>query len=170
LRCYWPESDCTPANAVGRVRTDAAAVFGVVLSFSVRAGDSAGGANGTRHRRERRPGMAVSNWKEGEIDVLEFKDKLVCGGGDVELRNLFGELIDAGGSTFVLDLHEVPYIDSAVVGEIVSCAKRARQAGGELRLVVEAKGRVEDMLRLCSLDRVLDLYPDRKTALEKKAD
>ena len=114
--------------------------------------------------------MAVSNWKEGDVEVLEFKEKLVCGAGDVELRNLFGELIDGGARIFVLDLHDVPYIDSAVVGEIVSSAKRAKQAGGELRLVVEAKGRVEDMLRLCSLDRVLDLYPDREAALKKQTD
>jgi len=109
--------------------------------------------------------MAVSSWKEGDIDVLEFKEKLVCGDGDTQMRNQFNELLEAGAKTFVFDLSDVPYIDSAVVGEIVSCAKRVRQAEGELRLVVEPKGRVEDMLRLCSLDRVLDLYQDRATAL-----
>jgi anti-anti-sigma factor len=109
--------------------------------------------------------MAVSDWKEGEVHVLEFKEKLVCGDGDTQMRNRFGELLEAGGKSFVFDLSDVPYIDSAVVGEIVNCAKRARLSKGELRLVVEPKGRVEDMLRLCSLDRVLDLYPDRPAAL-----
>jgi anti-anti-sigma factor len=114
--------------------------------------------------------MLIEIEKVGQVSVLRVKDRLVRGTGDVELRAQVTRLLEEGERRFLLDLRTVPYMDSAAVGETVACAKRAHERNGKIKLLVEAKGKIDDMLRLTSMDRVFDLLHDEREAIASFAD
>lgn len=83
-----------------------------------------------------------------------------------ELRQPLLELIDGGASNFVIDLSEVPFMDSSGMALLVSVLKRSRQAGGDVKLVwpkVEAARRI---LNLTKFDRVFDVTDTAEDAIK----
>ena len=64
--------------------------------------------------------------------------------------------IDAGGSTVVVDMAIVEFIDSAGLGVLVAARKRVQSIGGVLK-VANVSDRVMTLLRLKGLDQVFPL-------------
>ena len=101
-----------------------------------------------------------------EVKTLVFTGKITRGAGDVEMRERFKAALSEHAKGYVFDLREVPFVDSAAVGEMVACFKRARQRQAELKLLLVRGGRPEELLRLASLDRVFEVYHDEGRAIE----
>ncbi|MCU0491226.1 MAG: STAS domain-containing protein [Chloroflexaceae bacterium] len=70
-----------------------------------------------------------------------------------ELRERLETLL-AGTNRLVIDLSAVPFIDSAGMAVLVSAMKRARQAGGDVRLVWPTDDAARRILYLTKFDRV----------------
>jgi len=102
----------------------------------------------------------------GEVRLLEFRGKIVRGAGDREMRERFCAAQAGGGTKFVFDLREVSFLDSAAIGEMVACLKRARNREGTLKLILVRGGRPEVLLKLAALDRVFEIYTDERRAVE----
>ncbi len=101
----------------------------------------------------------------GEVAVLDLAGKITIGEGDVVLRDRVHELLDAGKSKILLNLQGVTYMDSAGIGELVACYKRAREKGGSVRLL-NPSGKVSDLLQLTKLEQVFDTFRDESEALK----
>ena len=101
----------------------------------------------------------------GEVAVLDLSGKITIGEGDVVLRDRVHELLDAGKSKILLNLQGVTYMDSAGIGELVACYKRAREKGGSVRLL-NPSGKVSDLLQLTKLEQVFDTFRDESEALK----
>ena len=68
-------------------------------------------------------------------------------------------LADPPGTKFVtLDLGNVEYVTSTILGHMVALHKRLQGAGGQLTLA-NVRPAVQDILRVTQLDQVLDLRP-----------
>jgi anti-anti-sigma factor len=68
-------------------------------------------------------------------------------------------LADPPGTRFVaLDLGNVEYVTSTVLGHLVALHKRLQGTGGRLTLE-NVRSAVQDILRVTQLDQVLDLRP-----------
>ena len=83
-----------------------------------------------------------------------------------ELRQQLSQLFESGATNFVIDLSEVPFMDSSGMAVLVSILKRARQAGGDVKLVwprIEAARRI---LNLTKFDRVFDIADMAEAALK----
>jgi anti-sigma B factor antagonist len=81
-----------------------------------------------------------------------------------ELRNRLNEYIEAGDCNLVIDLSSVPFLDSAGMAVLVNALKRARLAGGDVKLVwpqIEAASRV---LHLTKFDRIFDMAANAEDA------
>ena len=76
------------------------------------------------------------------------------------------ELVAGGQARLVVDLAGTEFVDSSGLGALVSCLKKARQAGGDLRLC-GAGEQVSMVLDLTNLARVL---PSRPSVAEAIAD
>ncbi len=72
-------------------------------------------------------------------------------------RNQVTELLGDGVSVVILDLGEVPFVDSSGLGAIVAGLKAARQSGGDLRLA-GAQEQMRSLLELTTLVSVLQPY------------
>ena len=79
------------------------------------------------------------------------------------MRRVLEELLAAGKTRLVVDLRGVTYLDSAGVGELVRGMKRAREAGGDLRLC-GVRREVLRIFKMTGLNKVMALYPTRKKA------
>lgn len=83
----------------------------------------------------------------GELDVAVAAD----------LRTALREAVGSGAAVVVIDLRDVTFLDSTVLGVVVE-AHRALGDGRRLR-VVHAKGLALRTLQLTGLDTVLDTVP-----------
>jgi anti-sigma B factor antagonist len=70
------------------------------------------------------------------------------------LRSSIERLVQDGSTRVVLDLSGVSFMDSSGLGAVIAGLKRARQAGGDLRLAAAGE-QVQTVMRLTNLDRVL---------------
>jgi anti-sigma B factor antagonist len=75
-------------------------------------------------------------------------------------------MLDGGTNRIVVDLSRTQFLDSAAMAMLVSLMKRARQAGGDVRVVEPADESVRRILRLTRLDLVLNLRSSCDAALE----
>jgi anti-anti-sigma factor len=103
--------------------------------------------------------------REGAVTVLVLQGALSIGESDIQLRDRFRERIEAGDRSFVFDMLDVTYIDSGGLGETTACSVRARERGGEVRIVVARGGKVEQILQITQLDRAFRLFHDAREAV-----
>lgn len=80
-------------------------------------------------------GLEVSvNEPEDGVPVVQLKGEIdlhTC----PQLRTALQDLMAAGKYRIVLDLEQVPYLDSAALGVLVDAVRRARENGGGIHLV-----------------------------------
>ena len=100
----------------------------------------------------------------GTVAVVDLSGKITIGSGDVVLRETVQRLFDEGQKQVLLNLKGVSYMDSAGIGELVACHKRALQKNGTLKLL-NPSGKVYDLLQCTKLDEVFDMHEDEKEAL-----
>lgn len=79
----------------------------------------------------------------GEVDLYSAPD----------LRSTLAEMLETGRVHLVVDLTWVEFIDSSGLGVLIGTFKRARNQGGEVRVVVDDP-RVKKVFEVTSLDRV----------------
>jgi len=99
------------------------------------------------------------------VTVLTLEGALGIGKGDAELRQRFRDLLDSGARAVVLDLRGVTSVDSAGLGEIVACHKRAAELGARLGVVVDPASRIHDFFQAAQLARVFEMYDDPDQAV-----
>ena len=75
------------------------------------------------------------------------------------------EVLEQGNRKILFNLHEVGYIDSSGLGEIVKSYTTVRSQGGQLKLV-QVSQRVHDLLHMTRLHLVLEIEPDEATAIQ----
>lgn len=83
----------------------------------------------------------------------------------VKLKQSLTRLVEEGIRRLVVDLGDVPFIDTSGLGALISGLKAARLAGGDLRLA-RADARARQLLNITSLDRVLTVHESVDDALE----
>jgi len=108
--------------------------------------------------------MKVNVRQIGHVAVVDLSGKITIGEGDVILREKVHELLDNDNKHVLLNLERVSYMDSAGIGELVACYKRAKEKGGMVKLL-NPSGKVYDLLQLTKLEEVFETYRDEKEAL-----
>lgn len=77
----------------------------------------------------------------------------------MQLRDVLGEQIDGPGARVLVDLSEVPLIDSSGIGVMVSAHRRADGTGASFALA-GAGTTVARVFSLTRTDKLLRLYPE----------
>ena len=100
----------------------------------------------------------------GHVSVVDLSGRITIGQGDVVLRETVLGLLAQGRLSLLLNLEKISYMDSAGIGELLACYKRATENNGEIKLL-NPKGKVYDLLQLTKLEDVFEAYRDEKEAL-----
>jgi anti-sigma B factor antagonist len=98
------------------------------------------------------------------VVVVDLNGKLTIGEGDELLREKINSLMQQGHTNLLLNLGEVPYVDSAGLGEIVRTFTTVKHQGGTLKLVNLTK-RIKDLLTITKLLAVFDTYESEAEAV-----
>lgn len=107
--------------------------------------------------------MAVAIRKIGKVCVLDISGELKLGDAITELGDKFKACVDGGDRFFVFNMLKVPWMDSSGIGEVIACYKRARDAKGELKVVL--KGKSHDLFTFYELHKVCELHEKIEDAL-----
>jgi anti-sigma B factor antagonist len=90
---------------------------------------------------------------------------MLIGEGDELLREKINQLVENGTGKIVLNLAEVPYVDSAGLGEIVRCYTTVSRKNGKLKLLNLTK-RIHDLLSITKLLTVFETYENEEDAVK----
>ena len=99
------------------------------------------------------------------VTILDLHGKMLIGEGDEMLREKINDLVENGTKRIVLNLAEVPYVDSAGLGEIVRCYTTVGNREGTMKLLNLTK-RIKDLLSITKLLTVFDTYDSEDEAVK----
>ncbi len=103
-----------------------------------------------------------------DVTILDLKGKMTLGEGDELLKDKVNSLVSQGHKKIVLNLSDVPYIDSAGLGEIVRTYTTVIRQNGKLKLLQVSK-RVYDLLVITKLLTIFDSYETEEDAVRSFA-
>ena len=109
--------------------------------------------------------MEIDERTIGDVVVLDIKGRVQLGEGDEKLKDKVNSLLNQGRKKIILNLAEVPYIDSAGLGEVVRTFTTVSRQGGNLKLLNLTK-RITDLLAITKLLTVFDTYDSEQDAVQ----
>ena len=108
--------------------------------------------------------MQIEERVVGDVVVLDLKGKITLGEGDELLKDKVNSLVNQGQKKIVLNLADVPYIDSAGLGEMVRTYTTVSRQGGSLKLLNLTK-RITDLLSITKLLTVFETFDSENEAV-----
>ena len=112
--------------------------------------------------------MHIEERSAGDVTLLDLKGKMTLGDGDELLKDKVNSLANQGNRKLLLNLAEVPYIDSAGLGAIVGAYTTVTRQGGQLKLLNLTK-RITDLLAITKLLTVFETYETEADAVRSFA-
>ncbi len=112
--------------------------------------------------------MKIVERQVGDVIILDLHGKILIGEGDDALREAVTRLSDSGKTKILLNLADVPYVDSAGLGEIVRTYTTVSRKGGKLKLLNLTK-KIQDLLSITKLLTVFETYDSENDAVRSFA-
>lgn len=109
--------------------------------------------------------MQILERTAGDVLILDVKGRITLGEGDELLKDKVNSLLNQGQKKIILNLAEVPYIDSAGLGEIVRTYTTVSRQGGNLKLLSLTK-RIADLLSITKLLTVFETFDSENEAVQ----
>jgi anti-sigma B factor antagonist len=100
----------------------------------------------------------------GDAVVVEIIGKLTLGEGSPELRQCVRDLVDQHKTRIVLDLSQVPYLDSTGIGDLVDVFTTTRAHGGKITLS-HPRLRSMDIMTVTKLKTVFEITSSVEEAI-----
>jgi anti-sigma B factor antagonist len=101
----------------------------------------------------------------GRVTVLDLVGRLTSDQGAEHLKDKINSLIAQGRTQIVLNLKDVPYIDSGGLGQLVASYGSVMKATGSLKLV-NVNSRNHDLLSITRLVTVFDSFDSEAEAVQ----
>ena len=98
------------------------------------------------------------------VVIIDTIGELRLGEGTDTVRHVVTDLIGQGYRAILLNLRDVRHIDSAGVGELMSCYTSVRNQGGQMKLMNLTKN-VRNLLQITKLYTIFEVSEDEPTAL-----
>jgi len=108
--------------------------------------------------------MQIEERAVGDVVILDLKGRITLGEGDELLKDKVNSLVNQGRKKIVLNLADVPYVDSAGLGEVVRTYTTVSRQGGSLKLLNLTK-RITDLLSITKLLTVFETFDSEPDAV-----
>ncbi len=108
--------------------------------------------------------MDIELGSQEQVKLIKLRGKLSLGDAVDRLRATFEDLIQTGDCRIVLDLSEVPMVDSSGIGLLVKALTSAKQGGGAIRLLNPSKFTVQT-LKMIGILNLFEIYDDQPQAV-----
>jgi len=100
-----------------------------------------------------------------DVIIIDIIGELRLGEGTDAVRRVVRELLEQGYRNVLLNLRDVRHIDSAGIGELMSCYTSVRNHGGQLKLMNLGKN-VQNLLQITRLYTIFEVEDDEHKAVE----
>jgi anti-sigma B factor antagonist len=101
---------------------------------------------------------------QDQVKIIRLRGKLNLGASLDRANETLKDLVNAGESRFLLDLQEVPMIDSSGIGLLVRYLTAAKQHGGSLKLLNPSKFALQT-LKLVRVLSLFEVFEDQQAAV-----
>lgn len=108
--------------------------------------------------------MDINMRKRANVQVIQLRGPLRMGEAVDKFRRTLDEAATSGDNKVVLDLSEMPSIDSSGIGILVKAMASAKQRGGALKLVNPSKFAIQT-LKLVGVLNLFEVFDNEETAV-----
>lgn len=108
--------------------------------------------------------MKTNERQAGDITIVDVEGRIVFGDGEGEFRDAVTGVIEAGRVKLVINMAEVPYVDSAGISQLVRAFVSASKKGGQMKLLRLTR-RVRDLLTITRLLTVMESFESEEEAV-----
>jgi anti-sigma B factor antagonist len=110
------------------------------------------------------PDMKIVERQVDRVVILDFHGRILIDQGQNVLREAVDRLAGSGNTHVILNLADVPFIDSSVVGELVRTLTTLRRKGGTVKLL-NLPPRIRNLFSLTRLLEVFEAYDSEDEAV-----
>ena len=108
--------------------------------------------------------MDINVRKHSDVFVIQLKGDLEIGDAVDALRQSVDDLLGGGDARIVLNITQVPMIDSSGIGILVRTLTSAKQRGGSVKLVNPSKLALQT-LKIVGLLNLFEVFDDEAKAV-----
>jgi anti-sigma B factor antagonist len=108
--------------------------------------------------------MTLTTRDAGAVTVVDIAGRITVQEGADEFRDLARDLLDRDRARIVLNMRDVPYIDSTALGELIRTHTSATRHHGSLKLL-NVSPHVHQLLVITNLLSVFDLFDSEADAV-----
>ena len=109
--------------------------------------------------------MTIGQRAVGDVIVVDVSGRIAIQEGADQFRDVTRELIRQGHMKVVLNLQDVPYIDSTALGEIIRTYTSVIRKGGSVKLL-NVSSHVHQLMVITRLLSVFDLFDSEADAVK----
>ena len=110
------------------------------------------------------PDLKIVERQVDRVVILDLHGRLLIGQGQNLLREAVDRLAGSGNTRVLLNLVDVPFIDSSVVGELVRTLTTLSRKGGKLKLL-NLPPRIRNLFSMTRLLEVFEAYDSEDEAV-----
>jgi anti-sigma B factor antagonist len=107
--------------------------------------------------------MEINLRTSGTVTILDLKGNLTIG-AEEELNNVITQVVVDGQKHVLVNMAEVPFIDSSGIGGLIKSFGRVKGEGGKLKLLNPTQT-ARQLLSITGLLSVFETFNDEATAL-----
>jgi len=100
----------------------------------------------------------------GNVTILDLQGNLTIGAAEETLRQRVEELVTDNQKYLLINLENVPMIDSSGIGSLVKSFTHAKNKGGKLKLLKPSR-LAQQLLSITGLLSVFETFDDEATAV-----
>lgn len=108
--------------------------------------------------------MKIRSEQSGDVFIVRLKGNLMGGPDADEIRGAVVTAIEEGQRKVLVDLKDVPWINSTGLGILISCLASAQNRGATLK-VARLSDRVSSLFITTRLNVAFELYTTEEEAL-----
>ncbi len=108
--------------------------------------------------------MEIHIRNSGNITIIDLSGNLIIGKSEESLREIIKQLLAEERKLMLLNLADVPTIDSSGIGAMIKSYTSVQEANGKLK-VLKPSRMARQLLSITGLLSVLETFEDEKAAI-----
>lgn len=110
-------------------------------------------------------GLDINVRRHSQVQVVQLRGPLRMGSAVDALRQTIEDALGSGDTRILINLSEVPMIDSSGIGLLVKFLVSTKQRGGNIKLAEPSKFAVQT-LRMVGVLNLFEIYDSDEAAIE----
>lgn len=106
----------------------------------------------------------MTSRKMESVAILDLSGKLMGGSESEDFKNEIKRLVAEGFKNIVVNLEEVPWVNSTGLGTLIAGYTSVKREGGTLKLL-NVTDRIQSILMITRLGTIFETYDDEAQAL-----